>query len=517
MTRLATLLLLTATAVATVLALSAAGGDDGARRYTIELDNAFGLVEGGDVRVAGVNAGSVVDIDLDTRTKKALVDVELTETGFGSLRSDVFCESRPQSPIGEYFVDCLPGTDKREIAPGGRIPVEQTASTIPPDLIQNVMRLPYRERFRLIVNEFGAGLAGRPEDLNVTIRRAVPALRQSARLLEVLADHNRVIRDLVEDADTVVTKLADNRRDVGRFVVEARDTSAASAERAGDIRLNFNRLPRFLEELTPTMAALGEVAEEQRPVLVDLGDNAPRLRRFFDLTAEFATAGRPAIRAFGRAAEVGRPALRAAKPRIQELRAYSMPTPDLARNLRITLEDFDDPGRAVERDPRSPGGAGYSGTQAVLRYVMGQSLTINAFDELGYMVRSASHVSKCGGYADSAVALRPDREDCRSWLGPSQPGVTTPDPTATPTTAEVGAGTRRGGGRGPSHEAPSGTGPVPAQPGPSAPGQETAPLLPRVPEALEDLLGDLGLDSPLLDGGRGNPGPVPLLDFLLAP
>ena len=217
---LVTPLLVIAVAALAVLLAGGGGGDEG-RRYTVELDNAFGLVEGGDVRVAGANAGRVVELRLDERTQKALVDVEITERGFGSLRSDVFCESRPQSPIGEYFLDCLPGTAKRELAPGSRVPVKQTASTIPPDLIQNIMRLPYRERFRLIVNEFGAGLAGRPQDLNQAIRRGVPALRQTSRLLEVLAEHDTVIRDLVTDADTVLKRLSDNRRDVGRFVVEA--------------------------------------------------------------------------------------------------------------------------------------------------------------------------------------------------------------------------------------------------------------------------------------------------------
>ena len=104
-------------ALAGALSLTAAGGQDGAepRRYTVELDNAFGLVEGGDVRVAGVNAGRVVGLDLDRRTQKALVEVEIAERGFGSLRRDVFCESRPQSPIGEYFLDCLPGTSRSEL------------------------------------------------------------------------------------------------------------------------------------------------------------------------------------------------------------------------------------------------------------------------------------------------------------------------------------------------------------------------------------------------------------------
>lgn len=504
--------------VAAALALSA-GGEGDVRRYTIELDNAFGLVEGGDVRVAGVNAGQVADIELDMKTKKALVEVELTETGFGSIRSDVFCESRPQSPIGEYFVDCLPGTARREIEPGSRIPVEKTASTIPPDLIQNVMRLPYRERFRLIVNEFGAGLAGRPEHLNATIRRAVPALRQSARLLRILAEHDTVIRDLVEDADTVISRLSRNRRNVGRFVVEARDTSAASAERADDLRLNWNRLPRFLEELTPTMAALGEAADEQRPVLVDLGRSASNLRRFFDNTADFADVSRPAIRAFGDAAEVGRPALRAARPRVRELRDYSIPTPDLSRNLRITLEDFDDPARAVEPDPRSPrGGSGYSGTEALLRYVFSQSLTINAFDELGYMVRAAAHIGECAPYADvETVKSNPERaERCRSWLGPNQPGITTPDPSPPlPSSTARVRRRQRADGRGRRPGAPA-RGETPALP-PSAPGGPAAPpAVPDVPEALRDLLEELGLDPLRRTAPLSNETPR-LLDFLLAP
>ena len=512
---LATVLLL---AAVVALAFTLTAGDDvEGRQYTVELDNAFGLVEGGDVRVAGANAGRVLELKLDERTQKALVEVAITEKGFGSLRSDVFCESRPQSPIGEYFLDCLPGTAKRELPPGSRVPVKQTASTIPPDLIQNIMRLPYRERFRLIVNEFGAGVAGRPEDLNEAIRRGVPALRQTARLLDVVAKHDTVIRDLVTDADTVLKRLADNRRNVGRFVVEARDTSAASAERRDDIRTNFRKLPGFLEELTPTMAALGEVATEQRPVLVDLNASAGELKRFFDDTAELATASRPAIRALGDAAAPGRQAVRAARPQVRELRRFARRTPDLGRNLRILLEDFDDPARAVERDPRSPGGNGFSGTQALLRYAFAQSLTINAFDELGYMVRTAVHTDKCSPYADAARAKDPDLAECRAWLGPNQPGVNAPDPSP-PRGAAAPAAKRerdaRGGGRPGRAPAPTPTPEPPATaPGAKAPpsGGGNSPS-----GGIDQLVGDL------LEKVPGAPAPddtpvQPLLDYLLAP
>ncbi|HEX8068135.1 MAG TPA: MlaD family protein [Thermoleophilaceae bacterium] len=428
-------ILLVGIAAAVAIAAASTDSQGGGRRYVVELDNAFGLVVLGDVRVAGVNAGKVREIELDKRTKKALVEIEVEDEGFGSFRSDARCESRPQSPLGEFFVDCQPGTSRKEIPEGGRVPVSQTASTIPPDLITNIMRRPFRERLRLILGELGAGLAGRPDELNAAIRRAVPALRQSSRLLAVLADHNRTIRELIRNADRVVGRLADNKADVGRFVEEARDTSSASAERQSDIATNFRRLPTFLQELRPTMAALERTAREERPVLVDLNASAGELTRFMDLSAELSDASRPSLRALGDAAPVGRQAVRAAAPRVRELRDYAKPTTDVARNLAIVLEDFDDPRKAVEPNPLSPrGGRGYAGTEALLQYIVSQTLQTNAFDELGHVPRVTLVQSHCGPYQnaqslkDNYAALK----DCRAWLGPSQPGVTTDDPTASP-------------------------------------------------------------------------------------
>ena len=68
----------------------------------------------------------------------------MTQKGFGSFRSDAFCQSRPQSLIGEYFVECEPGQTGSVLKSGATIPVTHTQSTIPADLLQDVMRMPYR-------------------------------------------------------------------------------------------------------------------------------------------------------------------------------------------------------------------------------------------------------------------------------------------------------------------------------------------------------------------------------------
>ena len=294
------------------------------------------------------------------------------------------------------------------------------------------MRRPYRERFRLILAELGAGLAGRPEDLNDAIRRAVPALRQSSSLLAILADQNRVIARMVRDADRVVGKLADNRRDVGRFVVEAEDTASASAERAEDLQQNWRTLPGFLTELTPTMAKLEEAAREQRPVLVDLSASAGELTRFLDLSAEFSDASRPALRALADAAPRRGGGARgaAADPRAARLRRPERGSGQQPGHNARGLGRPEAGGRASSTEPRWQGLLGHSGAAPVHLHADDASRT-----------RSTSRATWCARpctptsarpYADAKRAKDPDQAECRAWLGPNQPGVNEPDPSGSP-------------------------------------------------------------------------------------
>jgi virulence factor Mce-like protein len=438
MRRLLVIGLMLAAGVAAVVASASAGsqGPEGAT-YTVELDNAFGIVEGADVKVAGVRAGHVTGMRVDRHSKRALVDFKITENGFGSLRTDAFCETRPQSLIGEYFVDCRPGTAEQRLKAGDTIPVEQTASTIPIDLINNIMQRPYRERLGIILNELGAGVGGHAGDIQETLRRAVPALRETDRVLAILAEQNRMLGNLTRDADAVIGDLADNRKDVGRFVTETRQTAAASAERRAEIAASLRRLPTFLAELELTMAKLGEAADAQSPALADLNQSAGQLATLLEQLPDFADSSRTSFKSLAELSEDGRPALRAAKPTIAELNRFSTKTPELSNNLAIVLDHLDDRKHAVEKDPRAPGGQGYTGFEALLSYVYDQTMAINTFDSNGYMLKVNLFLSECSDYQSLASLKEKLKEDpafyqrCAAILGPHQPGITQPDPSYT--------------------------------------------------------------------------------------
>jgi ABC-type transporter Mla subunit MlaD len=303
---------------------------------------------------------------------------------------------------------------------------------VAPDLVNNVLRRPYRERFSIIVNELGAAVAGNAQNLNDAIKRASPGLRETDKVLKILADQNRVLANLIRDADTVIGDLADNKQQVARWVVMADRTSSASAQRRDDIARGFNRLPGFLEELQPAMAQLGRVADEQTPALRTLSDAAPNLTTFFDRLAPFAEVSRPAFKALGQASDSGRKAVAVAGSTVQELTRFSKGAPELANNLDIVLRHLDSRGNAVEEDANSPGGKGYTGLEALLQYVFDQNNSINIYDSSVHILKVSPFVSNCEHYADTTRALSTEDgerviDKCGASLGPNAAGLNFPD------------------------------------------------------------------------------------------
>jgi virulence factor Mce-like protein len=430
--------------------LAIAGGfssGPGEPTYKLEFDNAFGLVNSAEFKVAGVPAGKITAIDLDQKTFHAMVTVQVSSKGFGAFRSDATCQSRPQSLIGEYFVDCQPGQYGKPLRSGATLPASHTFSTIPADLLANIMRLPQRQRFSLIINELGAAVAARSEDLQTALRRAVPAIDQTDNLLNLLANDSTTLQQLTANSDAVITALANNSKLVQNFIVEANKAAGDTATRQGSLRTSLQRFPGFLEELRPAMAKLGTAADANTPVLANLNAAAGQLHTLFTNLATcssphsgqqcgFAGASLPALQSLGQASVTGNQAVQAATPIVALLNQFAKPTPELAQNLAIVLADLDNRSRAVEPDKRSPGGQGFTGLEALLQYAFNQEQTINTFGPFGHMLAVDAFVNPmCSPYASPgtiAANLKqygPAYRQCYSWYGPNQQGVNEADPS----------------------------------------------------------------------------------------
>ena len=553
--RLTTVLLVLAAAVgAVVMSGQGAPNETSGTKFKIAFTNAFGLTEGGDLRVGGVTAGKTLTMELSKGRECqgktpddgpprtcAIVEAVITETGFQDWRTDAACEIRQQSLIGEYYVDCQPGNNEQSLADGATIPDTQTTSTIPPDLVADIMRRPYRDRLRIIIAELGTALAGRPQDVSELLQKAHPGLRETQKVLQILGDQRTIIRNFIRDSNTVVRELDRNKRDVARWIVEASKAADVSASRRDAIAAGFERLPTFLAELDGTMARLEELTDAQTPLLVNLQEAAPPLTTFLNRLGPFTEASRPAFRSLGETSDAGSEAIRESGEEIVMLRKLARGAPGAAKPLRQLLETFDDRDRATEERSdnfelgpppediaAAERGKGFTGYEAIWRYFYWQALSLNQFDSVSHFLRAVGiEDPECSPYqndlrgperggSEEQVKIR---ERCNSWLGPRQPGITVDDPTLDPGAfAARTPAQRRGERRRPGEPE---AGPLPGQVDYSQP----QPTLSDSQEELRDALDQQDLPEVPAPPGVPELPPVPssaadvghVLDYLLAP
>ena len=257
------------------------------------------------------------------------------------------------------------------------------------------------------------------------------------------------------------------------------------------------------------MGRLEDLTVAQTPVLRNLQSASDELDTFLTRLRPFSAEGLPAFKALGKASVVGRRAVLNTDEEVRELRRLAKDAPGFAKPLRQFLETIDDRQRAVEPDDRAAasgppagdkthttsGSAGFTGMEAIWNFFYWQTLSTNALDDVGHVLRLTALVNPCSPYE-----VKPTPEHtatCNQFLGPTQPGVTTPDPTGTSTSAAAAAPESR------SNHA-------------SSPAGSPTPGIGGSPVPQPDIGGSPAPDiggSPAPDTG-GSP-PDTLLDFLL--
>lgn len=374
--------------VALVVGIGAGGDEDGDYKIRAIFNNAAFAIPGEDVKVAGAKVGVVDSLEV-TDDLKAAVILKIDDPGFQDFREDAECRIRLQSVIGEKLIECLPTQPRPEGEPpppplpkipegqdgaGQRLlPVEQTLTPVGEDLIRNVMRRPYRERFAIILNEFGAGLAGRGKDLRKVIRGANPALRELDKVLKILADQNRLLADGARAGDRVLAEWAAKRENVSDAIVKANIAAQATAEERANLEKNFEQFPEFLRELRPTMAALGEMSEQMTPVVRDLGAVGTDVSRILRALGPFSLAGIPAFQTLGDTSDVGSEVLPASLPTINLVGDLTSRARSLSSNLSKLLTSLRDE----------------DGIQRLMDLIYYVALSTNGYDQFGHYLRTA--------------------------------------------------------------------------------------------------------------------------------
>jgi ABC-type transporter Mla subunit MlaD len=413
--------------VAAIVLLASKSDDEGGYVVRAIFDNGAFMVKGEEVRVAGANVGTIESVGVTLPGEyatykngkpkpepgKAVLVMKIEKPGFQDFRADASCLIRPQSLIGEKFVDCRPTVPRAagspespplEKIPDGQpgageylLPVENNSTSVDPDLINDIQTLPYAQRFRLILNELGASLAGRGEDLEVVIKRANPVLRETDRLFGILSNDRDRLAQLASDSEQILVPLARERAHVAGFFSNAGAAGEASAERGDELEESLRKLPAFLREFRLTMGSLQDFSDAATPVFTDFGKAAPAFTEATQDLAPFSNASTVALKSLGDTGEVVGPLLRAADPVVVKSRDLARsgagPTTRLAKFLVSTDEN--------------------KGWDGLVDLIYNSAASVNEFDQYGHYGRSLAALTNCIDYV-----VEPQSECNANFNGP---------------------------------------------------------------------------------------------------
>jgi phospholipid/cholesterol/gamma-HCH transport system substrate-binding protein len=414
------LVIAAALVVAAVVAivLVASGGDEESDGYKVRaiFDSGGFMVKGEQVRVAGANVGTIESVEVTTPGEtvafrdgkpvsapgKAVIVMNIENPGFHDFRRDASCQIRPQSLIGEKFIDCrttlprAPGSPAppplRKVPKGEEgagqylLPLGRSGTSVDPDLINDIQSLPYAQRFRLIFNELGAGLAGRGEDIEVLVKRANPVLRDVDRLFGILSRQRTRLAQLTADSDAILTPLARERSHVAGFLSNAGAAAQASAERGEALEASLRKFPTFLREFRRTMRSFEGFSEAATPVFADLGKAAPSFTDATRTLVPFSEATTVALRSLGETGEAAGPVFREADPIVRKsaqlAKSGVKPTTELAK-LFVSLKKT-------------------RGWDGLVELIYNSTASTNGFDRYGHFGRTLVTLSNCLDYVVSA-------------------------------------------------------------------------------------------------------------------
>jgi ABC-type transporter Mla subunit MlaD len=395
-TRAATLLAGAAVVVVALLAISA--GKSKTYQVRAIFDDAGNIIPGENVKIDGVKVGTVNTVE-PTPEEKAAVVLNITNKGFADFRADASCTIRPQALIGEKFVDCLPTQPRVEGTPlppplskipkghegAGQhlLPVTGTHSPVDVDLLGDINRLPERQRLTIILNELGAGLAGRGSDLHDVIQRANPALQELDRVLAILAGENKVLGKLAEDSDRALAPFAAVRNRVADFIAQSNTVAQASARHLAALERNLIDFPPFLRQLGPAMERLGRFADQTTPVFTDLKVAAPGIDEAFTHLAPFSQSSIAFFKSVGQTAKISGPALASLRPLLQRLRGLGTQAAPFASNAAELLTSLRETG----------------GLERLMDFIYLGANAANGYDALGHFLRAEGVGTLCLSYS----------------------------------------------------------------------------------------------------------------------
>lgn len=276
------------------------------------LPSAVALVKGSDVRIAGVDVGTVRSIA--DRGGSIVARVEL-DGEHAPIRRDARLRVRTKTLVGESYIAITPGSaHAAELPDGGTLPLGQADESVQLDEIYSAFDAPTRRAMRGALHGLGRGLENRGEDVNRVLESLSAMVEHAEPTMDVLNADRRHLAAVVDHSGAVMAALAERGMQLRSLARGARVSATAVADRDAKLREMLGELPGAARQVERSSATLAGLAEEATPVVVDLDRGLRSLVPVVDGLEPAATSGRRLLGSLGRFADRADPLVRELGP-----------------------------------------------------------------------------------------------------------------------------------------------------------------------------------------------------------
>jgi virulence factor Mce-like protein len=230
--------------------IAGCGAFNSSRPYEVTASflSAEGVTERNDVVISGVPVGQVTAVALADESSPTGAGAKITmqiQPRFAPLRKGTRAEIRPKGLLGNMFIELTPGSQGNERIPsGGSIPVQDTASPVDLDQINDIFDKATREKVKTATLEGGKTFKDRGQDINKILSRLPTITGDAADVTAKIAEQDRALDRLQVEFDNVAYQMASEDQSFRNDIVNGAsllDTFAAHSTQLQDEITYANR------------------------------------------------------------------------------------------------------------------------------------------------------------------------------------------------------------------------------------------------------------------------------------
>jgi virulence factor Mce-like protein len=297
-------------------------------RIWAAFPDASDLQTGADVRISGVDVGTVVATRLDPHTHLADAELQIT-TSFAPRPVNTRAILRHKTLLSEDYIELTPGSAAASKLPdGGSLAPGQVAPFVPLDDLLRTFDPATRAELTTWLADGGEAVKNDAPAFSAALADLYPFAQDWGQLLKALDQEDSALTSLISDGGSAITGLTERPGQLRALMLDSDAAFRATARRDGQLAAFFRALPGFLNQTKLTTKRVARFSRDTLPFVNQFQPVATELTPFIRNLRVVAPPLRSllaGIRPLAQSTRAGVPALESALRGIEPLLARTKP------------------------------------------------------------------------------------------------------------------------------------------------------------------------------------------------